>query len=415
MNDEKKYEDVFGVWFPLFCILLVAVLLATVLAGEWLLFVSFLIGGGLFIRAAIRKADPVHEVIVLRLGRRVLMAIETSYYRKRPDGSRGDRLIKLEISAPGFDPNAPDIEIEKKPIYLTKKEGLRIAMPLVERFVQISLEQQRSEINEQRKDESEEEFKKRKESFTTFEGVHVIPEVVFFWEVMDANKVFALGGEIDQQGNSKKAGQAVHDMVLSGSREVMGQMELTQILNRVIDHNGKMIPLGLKVAFEVQSSLNWDKFGLRLVTVRVEDIRPEPDAQDVIDELEKVKKAELEKEQRRIKAEADLIVRTTEAQAGLVEKQKEAEAIKAIAEANLIRAQREASGNRANLLAFIGKKADETTTPEDSQNYASYQVGLKRAESLANNTKVVVVPADPASQAISGLTSIFENVRKSQE
>lgn len=429
MTEDQKYEDILDMWFPLFCIAMTGGLLVSALTEEWLWLLFFSAIAVAVLANAIKKVEPVHEAIVLRLGRRICLGEEKIYFykAKKEKAKVGEeeieyleprrKLTKHEIAARDFNPDAENVEFEVWKKYLVKKDGWRIVLPFFERLVQISLRRQKIEINEPEVIEAGQKPKKLVESFITGEGVHIVPEVIFFYRVVDPNKVFELGGTIvrNEEGDyvSQSLEKAVHDMVLSGSREVLSAGTLETILKRTVTHRGNIVPFGEKIKDDVQGSTNWERLGSELEIVRIEDIRPEDDAVPILQALANTKTAKLEKQKRETNAQADLAVRTTEAEATLAEKRREAEGIKAIAEATLVQAQKQAAGLRANILAFLNKKEDESTTPEDSQSYGAYQVGLKRAESLASNTKIVVIPGDPTSQAASGLASIFDAVKKS--
>jgi len=281
--------------------------------------------------------------------------------------------------------------------YLTLKEGWVFIFPILERIVEISLRQHQKEINSKKADESEDTYMNRAESFSTAEGVGIFPEIFFSYKITSPGKVFELGGGIDNNGDSPFLVEMLHDLVIGGTRGVLAKMELTKILSRETkDENGNAIPIGEKIRADIIGTPNFDRLGAELLIIRIEDIKFTKGAQDVLDALEEIKKQELARQSKVIEADARLQVQ-----------RKDAEAIVVKAEADLAKARAEAAGLNAAVAAFVGKKPETPTTPEDGEKYARYQVGMRVAESFATTTKVII-PAGDVSKVMSGLINVFE-------
>ncbi len=284
--------------------------------------------------------------------------------------------------------------------YWIKKEGWTFIIPILEKIVQISLRQHQEEINSKKADESEEAYVERAESFSTAEGVGVFPEIFFSYKITSPGKVFELGGGIDENGDSPFLVEMLHDLIIGGARGVLAKMEITKILSREAqDVNGNAMPVGEKIRAEILSTPNFDRLGVELLIIRIEDIKFRKDAQDVLEALEAIKKAELSRQSQVIEADARLQVT-----------KKDAEAIAVTAEANLKKARAEAAGLGATIAAFSGKKVDGHVTPADGQAYAKYQMGLAMAKSLEAGTKVII-PSGNVNKFLAELSNVFDAVK----
>lgn len=390
--------DLFGLWSPLvfLAILLVSAFVIYV-KKQWLPGLIVLSGGLLFwLILSFRIVQPAFAGLVFRFGSRVITSETTQYFRV-VDGQKQD-IPKAEFNAPNFDPEAPDIIREViSTAYLTKKEGWTLIFPILERIIQISLRQQQREINSQKAGESEEDYKRRAESFTTEEGVGIFPEIFYSYKIINPGKTFELGVGIDKDGNSPFLDEMFHNLIIGGARGVLAKMELTKILSRETqDNNGNSIPVGEKIRSEIINTPNFERLGAELLILRIEDIKFTTEAQDVLDALEAVKKQQLEKDAKIIEADMKLEVQ-----------KKASETLVNKSGAELTEARNKALALNAAIAAFVGKKPEEKTTGEDGKAYAQFQVGLAVAKSLETGTKVIV-PATEISKTIAGLVNVFD-------
>lgn len=362
MEEKKeKDDDLFGLSTPvIFAAFMIFSAVIFFFEDGWLPPLIPLAGGLIWAIASFRIVPPAFAGLVLRFGSRV------------------------------------SIGEEEKEEYLIKKEGWTLVFPVLEKIVPISLRQHQEEINAQKADETEDAYKNRAESFSTFEGVNIFPEIFFSYKIKHPGKVFELGGGIDENGDSPFLVDMFHNLVIGGTRGVLAKAKLTDILSRTIEENGVLKPIGEKISDEIIHTPNFDRLGAELLILRIEDIKFKKDAQDVLDALENVKKEQLKKEAEIVEAEKRLEIQKRDSET-LVNK----------SQAELTKARNEALAKNAEIAAFVGKKVGEPTTAEDGEKYAKYQIGLRVAESLATGTKVII-PAGDVSKVMAGLVNVFD-------
>lgn len=380
--------DYFSFWFLIFCGFLAISLIISALNEAWFWTGGIVIFGIFWIFLSIRKIDPVHAAVVLRFGRRVILEEEISCYRIVDNKKK--RINDEELSDPDFDSNAPDIEVEMETTYLIKKEGWCIVFPIIEELVIFSLAIQEEMVDA--------------ENVYTQGGVLIVPKTFATWRISN------LAAAVELEGGGERVNEATRDAIRVSERDLFATCTLDEALSkkRALDpKHPDEPPASLSTILKDEIAGLVSRWGVTLLELRVADIQPVPGvSDDVFQNLEAAKNAELIKEKERIEAEKDLQVRTIKAKASLVEKQREADGIKAIADANFHRGQREADVLKAQVGAFVGK-APNDLKPEDGERFGQYQVGIERAKSLANNTKVIVVPNDPGSKIVAGLSQIF--------
>jgi len=345
------------------------------------------LGGIIWFSFAFRIVSPAFAGLVFRFGSRVITS-ETVRYFRIVDGEEQDiPADELDFA----DVKSVVISVE----YLTKKEGWTFIFPAVERILEISLRQHREEINEKKPSETDEEYLKRAESFSTAEGVDIIPEMFYSYKITNPGKVFELGGGIDENGDSLFLAEMFHNLIMGGTRDVLARMELTNILSRTIEENGTKILIGEKIRGEIVKTPNFDRLGAELLILRIEAIKFTKEAQDVLDALENVKKQKLEKEAEIIEAEKRLEIQ-----------KKDSETLVNKSGAELTEARNKAAALNAAIAAFVGKGLEDKTTSEEGQAYAQYQIGLAIAKSLETGTKVII-PATDMAKTISGLVNVY--------
>ncbi|MFH1990427.1 MAG: SPFH domain-containing protein [Patescibacteria group bacterium] len=356
-ENKEKDDDLFGLSVPLIFVAFVIVGAVLFFFEEGWLPASIPLAGALiWAILAFRIVPPAFAGLVFRLGSRV---------------SVGE---------------------EKEEDYLIKKEGWTMVFPILEKIVPISLRQHKEEINAQRTDETEDAYKNRAESFSTAEGVNIFPEIFFSYKIKEPGKVFELGGGIDEDGDSPFLVEMLHNLVIGGTRGVLAKMKLEEILSRTIEGE----PIGEKIKNDIDKTPSFDRLGVELLILRIEDIKFKKDAQDVLDALEDIKKQELKKRSEIIEAEKRLEIQ-----------KKDSETLINKSEAELTKAKNEAAAANAAIAAFVGKKKDEPTTAEDGKAYAQFQIGLEVAKSFATGTKVII-PAGDISKVMAGLVNIFD-------
>ncbi|MDP2638996.1 MAG: SPFH domain-containing protein [Candidatus Azambacteria bacterium] len=392
---EEREDSSLGFLGPLGFLLIMIISAGLLYEGLWIPAIVASALGLLWIALSFRIVRPAFAGLMLQLGSRVVKS-ETGRYFRIVNGAEVD-ITEAEFNDPAFDKNAPDVKTDITINYLTKREGWTFICPIAERIVEVSLRQHQDRINEKLFDESDEKYLERAESFTTFEGVHVIPEIFFSYKIINPGKVFELEGGVDEYGNSPFLERMLHDFVLGGARGVMGKMHIEQILTREIkDENGNSVPMAEKIRDDILQTAKFESMGAELLILRIEDIKFKKDAQDVRDALEDVKKQELERQSKIIEADAALEVQKRASDALIVK-----------SNAELVDARNKALGKNAEIAAFVGKKVDQPTTLADGKAYAQYQMGLAVAKSLETGTKVIV-PAGDMSKTIAGLVNVFE-------
>ena len=364
----KSRLNLLGIWFPLFLIVWLAGLAVIVSVEEWYVLIGVAAFGLIVIVAAIRPVPLVHVGLVLRLGRRVLLSEEVTYYRQDPDGTKIE-LTAEEVSASGFNPETTEIEKEVKKIYLIKSEGLRIVFPLVEKLVVFSLAIQEEEVDAT--------------DVYTKDRVLIKPKVFAVWRVID------VGLAVEIEGGEAKLKEAVNDAIKVAMRDTFSSCTIEEALARVKkpdpqNPEEKHGPLGKLLEKEIGQVVG--RWGVRIQTLRVSDVKQTDDSKDVFDALEAVKKAALKREAELIDADRQYGVRAKLAEAGLIEKQREAEGRKATADA-------EAFFLKQQIAAFVGKVPEEITR-DDAVAYATFQVAQQAAKSLDNNSTVILPSGD---------------------
>ena len=285
---------------------------------------------------------------------------------------------------------------EKEEEYLIKKEGWTLIFPILEKIIPISLRQHKEKINAQKEGETEDEYKNRAESFSAAEGVNIFPEIFYSYKITNPGKVFELGGGIDENGDSPFLKEIFHDLVIGGTRGVLAKMELTAILSREIKEENGVTSIGERIHSEVEKTPSFERLGADLLILRIEDIKFKQDAQNILDSLENIKDQELKKRSEIIESEKRLEIQKLDSQT-LVNK----------SEAELTEARNKAMALNAEIAAFVGKRTDSPTTPEDGEKYAKYQIGLEVAKSFATGTKVII-PAGDVSKVMAGLVNVFD-------
>lgn len=381
-------------WLRVYIVICVVVILG-VLTLPWYKIVLVSLALIAIGAASFSVIEPAFVGLFLRFGKRIVTGEKWIQYQI----INGEKIV-----FPVFDEHqtgTPDIYEEVQKEYRTKDEGWRFIFPGLERIVKISLRPQYIEINARAKDEKDEDYRARAESFTTIEGVHIFPEIPLVFKITKSGSGHAYELGIEKNGESPRLRELVHDIALGSARDIFGPIELTKILSRTIEENGKKIPVGETIKRSMKSTPNWYNLGIEIILIRVEDIKFAEDAKDVLNQLEAIKKEKLEKEKKLIEAEKDYLITVKKSEGLLVQKQNEALGISAMAQAF-----------RNQILGFIGKKLDDVVTKADYESYANYLVNLERAKSLALNTKVVIVPNDGISAMASGLSQLIDVVKQ---
>ena len=395
---EKRDMSLFELWPLVFPAILIVSAIVFYVEEEWWPGLVVLSGGLLWAVFSFRIVQPAFAGLIFRFGGRVIIS-ETIRYFRIIDGQKQDILAE-EFNDPAFNLEAPDVKSEViSRDYLTKKEGWTIVFPILERIVQISLQQHKERINEKKVDETEDIYLDRAESIATAEGINIFPKIFYSYKIVNPGKVFELGGGINEDGDSPFLIEILHNLVISETRGVLAKMEIKKILSRETkdkDKEGRVILISEKIRSEIASMPNFDRLGVEVLILRIEDIKFKKDAQDVLDALEEIKKKDLLRQSQVIEADAKLQVQ-----------RKDSETIVVLADANLKKATAEAAALNAAIAAFAGKKAGEPTTADDGKNYAQFQIGLAVAKSLETGTKVII-PATEMSKTIAGLINVFD-------
>ncbi len=385
----KRKEDLatdhwgWHVWFPAFCAVAFTVVTALALRGYGRTALFVLLPSIVFAIASINSVPPAHAALVLRLGRRVV----TGYWEDVEDSPQ--RIVSLDEAETrdDFDPNASTIHRE----YLTKGEGLRIVLPLIETLRIFSLERREATVD------AEDTYVKGTDEQA---AVGVIPEMLYVWRISNLGRAIEFAAEAGDVVAAFKKG--LEDAIISGARTAFALCDLKQAITKTIKRSavehyvalpkdGVDVPIGDVILSDIRDMVA--RWGITLESVRIRDVQPGKDAEDVFEQWEAVLRAEYKKQEDVKNAQRDLEVRTLQAQAGLVE------------------AQRRADGTRAEIAGLVGKKAEEIG-PEDAQAYIAYRGVLGMTDALGKDTKVVLVPPGDLSKLAAGLTSIVTEVTK---
>lgn len=369
-----------------------------------LLFIAIYFG---LIALAFKPVPPVAVALILRFGRRVVVR-EVDYYYRLVNGKRVG-VTAEQWNDPTFDCHAPGIFCDTTTEYLEKGEGWRLPFPLLERLVLISQRKYTVEVNERLPDESEDQFQARAESFVISTGVHIIPEIVYSWWVINAGMAFRVGrAGFDDTGYSQELAEMVKNLILAATRQVLGKLPLEAILTREVeDENGNRIPLAEKIRHDLVNTPEWLDLGVDLDILRIEDIKFQQDAKDVLDALEAIQKQEFEYQRQLKLAEQNyrVTVRNAEAQA---------EQTRQLADANRHRREQEAAAERRflqeQIAAFVGKTPEDITR-EDAESYAAYQVAFRTAQSLDENSTIILTDSE-LGKLVGNIGGLVKGVRE---
>mgnify|MGYP001568728084 FL=1 len=400
-------------WYPIFCYLILLSCIAAYFVFPDTRVLNFAPISIIFLIvtiASLRKVPVAHAAVILRFGRRVID-------RKK---SKNERTT-----------------------FLFKREGwfLIFPIPLVEDFVLVSMEpksgvinkdtviRQLEEINSQERASlinAEEAMRRRAEvgrlihSIMTAEGVGIVAQIPYSYRVKDPGKVVGLEGGVTKRSKNLDRSEwyesvflknFVPEMILSAARVILGAMTLVDALSRkVIDENGNETPIGEKIKSDIERTVNWDDyFGAEILLVRVENIFPAPGSESAFSELQDIIKAEYDYKEKKRRAEMDKTIKILAAEATLVERQREADGIRALAEANRFRVEQEAAAQaefeRRQMLVFLGKKEGDAVTPDEAEEYRRYRMGFQLAKSVDENATFLSFPE--LAKTLSGIGSIF--------
>lgn len=405
-----KVKLLFLRFFPLLAFLVI------LFAGVYVFFEKgyqpglIVLGGALvWFILAFRVVPPAFGGLVLLMGGRVIIGKTIRYFKIVDD--KDQKISKSEfdkLNGPDIDPEA-QVETRKEVSlkYLTVDEGWKLVIPLLQTIVKISLRQFEGAINIKGIKQTDEEFKKRLEIINTFQNIEVVPGMIFSFVVEDLSEVFELGEGIDREtGTSPSLYTLILDSIMGVARDVMGRMELPNILGRrkKDEKNDKEKEIDYSwlanlIRDEVIKSPKFTRLGVQLLIFRIENITYTDQSKDVFDALEGIEKAELTKKEK-----------ITEASMRLEVQKIDADAVAAKAEGDLKKAQKEALGLKAKITAFVGKKLDDEITKEDVDRYASFEKALAVAKAMETATKVII-PANDMSGVIAAITNIFNAVK----
>lgn len=359
------------------------------------------------IALAFKPVPPVAVALVLRFGRRVVVR-EVDYYYRLVNRERVG-ITEKEWNDLAFDRHAPDIFCDTSTEYLEKGEGWRLPFPFLERLVLISQRKYTVEVNERLSDETEEQFQQQAESFVISTGVHIIPEIVYSWWVINAGMAFRIGRTgFDDTGYSQELAKMVRNLILAATRQILGKLPLEAILTREVeDENGNRVPLAEKIRHDLVNTPEWRDLGIDLDILRIEDIKFQQDAKDVLDALEAIQKQEFEYQRQLKLAEQNyrITVRNAEAQA---------EQTRKLADANRHRREQEAAAEREflrqQIAAFAGKSPEEITR-EDAESYAAYQTAFRTAQSLDENSTIILTDSE-LGKLVGNIGGLVKGVRE---
>jgi len=399
-------------WYPIFCYLCLLSCIAAYFLFPEALILSFALAITVFLivtLVSLRKVPVAHAAVILRFGRRVIDA------KKSKNGNI---------------------------VFLFKKEGyfLIFPIPLVEDAIFVSMEpksgvinkdtviRQLGEIDNQERAKlisPEEAIRRRLEvgktihSIMTAEGVGIVPQIPYSYRVKDPGKVVGLEGGVTQMSKNLKPDEwyesvflknFVPEMILSAAREILGAMTLQDALSRKArDEKGNEIPIGERIKKDIERTVNWDNFGAEILLIRVENVFPAPGSESAFSELQDIIKAEYDYAEKLRRAEMDKEIRRRAAEASFIERQREADGIRALAEANRYRIEQEAAAQaefeRRQMMIFLGKKEGDPITPEEAEEYRRFKMGHQLAKSVDNNATFLSVPE--LTQTLAKIAGVF--------